>query len=150
MVPAKILPGLHRLLRHEKIRFILVGALNTSVDFVILFLLVEALDMNAIVANVISTSVALSVSYLLNKKAVFGDTDTNDWRRVMLFVVVTLAGLWILQGAVIALLSPLLNNIVGKSAALFAAKLIATLFSLTWNYEWYSRVVFKRRAHESK
>jgi putative flippase GtrA len=131
-----------KILQHEKIRFALVGGLNTAVDFVILFSLVNLFAVPSLVANIISTSVALAVSYTLNKKAVFGNTDTHNLRQVILFVTVTLSGLWILQGAVIVIVTSSLVALGGVS--LLAAKAIATLFSLTWNYLWYSQVVFKK------
>lgn len=140
-----ILPvWLRRLLRYEKVRFVAVGALNTAVDISILFVLANLFLFPTILANVISTSTALVVSYLLNKKAVFGDTDTSSIKQVVLFVSITLVGLWVLQGAAITLLEPLLEPVLGKSGALLGAKLIATLFSLSWNYIWYSRVIFRK------
>lgn len=135
---------LRRLLRHEKVRFVAVGAINTSIDFIVLFVLANLFSVPTVVANVVSTTTALTVSYLLNKKAVFGDTDTGSAKQVILFVAVTLTGLWVLQGMIIALLAPMLQSVAGKTGALFTAKLIATLFSLTWNYLWYSRVVFRK------
>lgn len=137
------------ILQHEKIRFVLVGCINTSVDFGLLFVLVNLILMPAIFANIISTTVALCVSYLLNKKAVFGADATNA-KQIVLFVVVTLAGLWILQGGIIALLAPVLQPVAGDSGGLLGAKLIATLFSLTWNYLWYSRVVFRKDGRDKE
>ena len=132
-------------MRHEKVRFILVGAVNTSIDFIVLFALVDLFGAPTIVANIVSTTVAVAVSYVLNKKAVFGDTDTHNVTQIALFVVVTLTGLWVLQGIIIAVLAPWLQTFVGKNIALFGAKLVATVFSLTWNYLWYSRIVFKKK-----
>ncbi len=130
----------------------LVGTLNTVVDFSILFSLVTFLHLPSLLANIISTSVALTVSYLLNKRAVFGNTDTHNPRQVMLFVVITLAGLWILQGVVIETVLHLTHAWLPQhgSAGLLAAKAIATLFSLSWNYLWYSRVIFKKEGEHEK
>jgi len=132
------------LLRHEKVRFVTVGAINTSVDFIVLFILASIFLVPTIAANIVSTTTALAVSYLLNKKAVFGDTDTSSVKQIMLFVVVTLAGLWVLQGTIITMLGPVLQPMLGETGSLLGAKLIATLFSLSWNYLWYSRVVFRK------
>lgn len=135
-----------RVLQHEKIRFAAVGGLNTVVDFTILFSLVTLLSISSLVANVVSTSTALVVSYLLNKKAVFGDTDAHNPRQMLLFVIVTLSGLWILQGLVIWSVTNVADMwlMLSAGATLLIAKVIATLFSLTWNYLWYSRVVFRK------
>ena len=144
---------LQRLLAYEKVRFLLVGALNTIIDFSILFTLVNVGKLPAIVANIISTSVALAVSYLLNKRSVFGDSNGHNPRQVTLFVVITLIGLWGLQGIVISIVAPWLQHAWSKELALFIAKLIASCFTLVWNYEWYNRVVFKKQKgseHETK
>jgi len=131
------------LLHPEKIRFAAVGAINTAVDFAILFTLVAAFGMPELAANVVSTSAALAVSYLLNKKAVFKDTDTHNPRQVLLFVTVTLFGLWVLQGGVIFAITSLVGTKGGW--VLLAAKCVASFFSLVWNWFWYSRVVFKSK-----
>jgi putative flippase GtrA len=133
--------------KYEKIRFALVGAINTLVDFIIFLTLAKMIGLPAVAANVISTSCALAVSYLLNKKAVFGDTNSNNRQQVTQFIVVTLSGLWVLQAIVITMMASLLNDIVPQLPSvvvLIMAKAVATVFSLTWNYLWYSRVVFRK------
>ena len=136
---------------NEKIRFVLVGVVNTVTDFSILFILASVFGVATIIANVISTSIALGVSYLLNKKAVFRNTDTHNYRQVILFVIVTLSGLWIVQGIIIWATVGMIAVIVhDDKVALFGAKLIATLFSLIWNYLWYSRVVFRQEKSSEK
>lgn len=135
-----------RILQHEKVRFAAVGVLNTAIDFVVLFSLVTLFGVSSLLANVVSTSAALVVSYLLNKKAVFGNTDAHNPRQMLLFVAVTLSGLWILQGFIIWSVTSVANTwlMLTAGATLLIAKVIATLFSLTWNYLWYSRVVFRK------
>ncbi|MDB5176685.1 MAG: sugar translocase [Candidatus Saccharibacteria bacterium] len=138
-----------RVTKFEKIRFILVGGLNTTVDFIILLILASLFSVPVSIANIISTSVALLVSYALNKKVVFGNTDTNNRRQFMLFVAITLFGLWVLQTIIIAFVSTVLSGwlaVVSTSAlVLTIAKLLATCISLTWNYLWYSKVVFSQK-----
>lgn len=137
------------ILRSEKIRFGLVGAFNTGVDFGVLFILARLMGVPTLVANVVSTTCALIVSYTLNKKAVFRNTDTRNHRQVLLFVVVTLAGLWGVQSAVIMASTAMLHGLITNSGLLLlVTKGIATLFSLVWNYLWYSRVVFRKDSHE--
>ena len=131
----------------EKIRFVLVGIVNTIVDFTTLFLLAVGLGLPPLIANIFSTTAALITSFVLNKKAVFHDTDTHNLRQVLLFLAVTLAGIWGVQAAVIFVVSELALAwfAVGGPMALLAGKIVATGFSLVWNYLWYSRVVFRRR-----
>ena len=134
------------LFRSEKVRFGAVGAINTIVDFSILFLMVTVFAVPTIVANIISTSAALGVSFLLNKKAVF-KSDGKGWKRQFaLFVGVTLTGLWGLQSIVIFLTVGMFEQLIGHTNALLLAKIVATLISLVWNYIWYSRVVFRKKS----
>lgn len=135
-------------LRSEKVRFGLVGAFNTGIDFGILFILARLVGVPTVVANGISTTCALIVSYKLNKKAVFRDTDTHS-RQMVIFVVVTLAGLWGIQSIVITFSLAVLHSVIGNSELLLlVAKGAATVCSLVWNYLWYSRVVFRKDSHE--
>lgn len=128
----------------EKIRFIIVGGANTAIDFLILFLLTNV-GVNKIVANYISTTVALIFSFFANKSFTFKNKTANAKKQFVLFLVVTLAGLWILQPIIISIctnfLAPYITN---SNINLFVAKLIATIASLIWNYLLYSRLVFKK------
>lgn len=138
--------GALQLLKYEKIRFGLVGIVNTIVDFLILFTLARLLAVPTLLANIISTSTALGVSYMLNKKAVFRNTSPHNSRQLMYFVIGTLVGLWLLQSIVIAGVIYLLEHAVREMSltiVLLIAKVCATIVALTWNYLWYSRVVFK-------
>lgn len=135
----------------EKIRFVFVGAINTAVDFVVLFLLV-GIGLVPFVANIFSTTAALLTSFVLNKKAVFRDTEKGNYKQFILFVVVTLAAIWGLQGLVIFAVSEcarLWFDMEGPQV-LLVGKIIATFVSLTWNYLWYSRVVFRQEKSSKK
>jgi len=130
----------------DKIRFVIVGGANTALDFLVLFLFVN-LGVDKIVANYISTSVALIFSFFANKSFTFKNTDKNAKKQFLLFLVVTLAGLWVLQPIIIWATSPILAPyITNEAALLFVTKLIATVASLIWNYLLYSRLVFKKKA----
>lgn len=139
--------GASHIWKYEKVRFASVGVINTLVDFVIFLTLAKIIGFPAVIANVFSTSCGLTVSYLLNKKAVFGSTNTNNRQQIAQFVIVTLFGLWVLQAIVITTVGIVLDMLVPQMSAvvvLIFAKAVATLVSLTWNYLWYSRVVFKK------
>ncbi len=136
------------LLSSQKFRFGLVGLVNTATDFALLISLVTLIGLPSILANIISTSGALTVSYMLNKKAVFGNIDNHNRRQIVLFIVVTLTGLWLIQTLVMTGASNWLQVLVGNDHAtliLIMAKIIATVISLIWNYLWYSRVVFRKK-----
>ncbi len=128
----------------DKIRFIIVGGANTAIDFAILFLLVN-LGVNKIVANFVSTGVALIFSFFVNKSFTFKNTDKNAKKQFAIFLAVTLFGLWVIQPIVIWVSEMILDPyIANENITLFIAKLIATVASLVWNYLFYSRLVFKK------
>ncbi len=127
--------------KQEKLRFGVVGVINTLVDFGLLFTL-RYFGLPALSSNLISTSVAFVLSFGLNKKVVFRSKDTDIRRELILFVVTTLFGLWVLQTVVIALVEYVAP---ASSLSLFVGKVLATLVTLSWNYVMYSRVVFKKK-----
>ena len=129
----------------DKLRFALVGGVNTVIDFGILFFLVS-IGLDKIPSNFISTSVAFIFSFFANKTFTFKSTGGNAKREFILFIVVTIFGLWVLQPIIISLVSFTLTPLtVADAAVLFVAKLAATLVSLVWNYIMYSRFVFNKK-----
>lgn len=128
----------------EKIRFGIVGAANTALDFAILFILV-ALGLDKIPANYISTGVSFIFSFFVNKSFTFKATGGNAKKQFLLFISITIVGLWIIQPLIIGGLSTVLTSTHWASGLiLFVAKIIATFASLIWNYIFYSRIVFKK------
>ncbi len=128
----------------QLLRFGLVGGINTALDFGLLFVF-KALGIPVEIANIMSTGLAFVFSFFANKKYTFKTRETNVVREMILFVVVTLTGLWVLQTIIIAVLhDPLSAIIKNTDIALLVAKLLATVASLTWNYIFYSKLVFKK------
>lgn len=131
------------------LRFVLVGVLNTAID-IALFLLLTAVGVAVLPANMISTGVALAVSFLVNRSYTFRSDGAIAGQAVR-FLIVTLVGLWVLQPVAIWLLLGWFETWMPETAALLAAKLAATVLSLTWNYLLYGAVVFRpaRRDREA-
>lgn len=130
--------------KSQLIRFGLVGGVNTALDFGLLFVL-KSIGLTAMMANVFSTSIAFVFSFFANKKYTFRSSGTNIVREMILFVAVTLFGLWVLQTGVIWLVLPHLSKLLRSSEmGLLVTKLIATAVSMTWNYILYDKLVFKK------
>ena len=138
--------------RQRLLTFGAIGVLNTFVD-VVIFLILRHVTVQIILANIISTSVALTGSYFLNKRFTFRAT-TSTRRSLPLFLLITIVGLWVLQPIVIKLVLILLHTTLVSSLATtvvahpgkyyeLIAKLAATPATLTWNFVLYKRVVFK-------
>lgn len=133
------------------VRFGAVGVINTAVD-VVLFTFLRFSGFTIFSANIISTSVALSISLLLNNRYTFQGQRLTI-RRISLYVLVTLAGLWILQPVIINGLTNWNdhNHFIETITAPFGhpklfvtllPKLSSLIFTLAWNYLWYSKVIF--------
>jgi putative flippase GtrA len=127
----------------EKLRFGAVGVINTFIDMGLLFAL-TTVGLPTIGANIISTSCAFTFSFFANRTFTF-HANGNTKKQFILFVAITLFGLWVLQHIVIAIVTFVLAGAsLEKSMSLLIAKLLAVGVSLVWNYTMYSRFVFKR------
>jgi putative flippase GtrA len=134
--------------KHEtKLRFGIIGGINTALDFGLLFVFSSLFGIPRGFANMLSTSISFIFSFFANKRYTFkSSSKENVVREMVLFTVVTLFGLWVIQGLIIHFLTPVIINLgTTEELALLASKLIATVASLIWNYLLYSRVVFKHK-----
>lgn len=142
-------------------RFATVGIVNTSVDFLVLNLLVFGVGLNKLPANIISVSVAICISYLLNHAVVFKEVGegSDHKRKIVLFVTITLVGAFIIQNAVIYLFSHVITfpasilqsitdalglNLSYAFILLNTAKVAATICTMAWNYLLYRKYVFTK------
>jgi putative flippase GtrA len=129
----------------KPLKFAIIGVANTGLDFLMLNALVLT-GSPEISANTVSTGLAMTFSFLMNKKWTFNSDSKNYAREVGLFLVFTLFGLWVIQNGVIWLLVHYMPHF-GLSDLVFlnAAKLVASVFSLSWNYLTYDRFVFRKK-----
>ena len=128
----------------EKLRFAIVGGINTLIDFVVLFVLVN-FGLPIIISNFISTSIALIFSFFANQKYTFQSSNKFNSSKFAIFLIITLFGLWVLQPLIINFVSSLLISYsFDKNINLLISKLFATLVTLVWNYLLYRRFVFKK------
>ena len=126
------------------IRFGGIGIINTVIDIGLLFVL-KSLGLPVVSANIISSSIAFVFSFFANKKYAFRSKGGDVVREIILFLTVTLFGLWIIQNLIIYLLLPVIEIIFGQqNIALLISKLIATGASMVWNYAMYRLVVFRK------
>lgn len=126
----------------KPLRFIAVGVANTAIDFIVLLAL-TAWGMDLVIANIISTSVALTFSFFANRTFTFGSTGKKGG-QILRFLLVTLVGLWVLQPIVLVLAVPVLEGFLSRELSIVVAKLAATVVSMVWNYLLYDSLVFKK------
>lgn len=129
----------------RKVRFTLVSSISTTLDFTLL-IMITSLGLPMIAANFISTSISFVFSFFASKKYAFRTPDHHIQREAVQFILVTLAGIWVLQPLIIWPLEPFIRSfdIHGVLVIIFA-KLIASLATFIWNYLFYTRVVFNKK-----
>lgn len=138
---------LKKLKNNQAFWFSVIGGINTALDFIILFVL-ASFGVKIFIANIFSTGTTFIISFLMNKKITFKSVSNNKKeliREMVLFILVTLFGLWVIQNIVISTTMPIFENLLkNKRISLLLSKLIATVFSLIWNFILYKKVVFKK------
>ncbi len=122
-------------------RFCGVGAVNSALDIGI-FLALRSGGFEILLANIVSTTIALGVSYALNKGYTFQTDGTS--KSLLSFLAVTLCGLWIIQPIIIHVVRQGLVNAPNAISHDLTAKLVAIGVTFIWNYLWYSRLVFTK------
>lgn len=146
-------------------RFVVVGLVNTGIDFIILNLLsnltgVGIHDPKIVYLNVISFSIATTNSYFLNKHWAFEDASKGQSKQFSIFLLVSVLGAALntavlkfsvtLFPSAFASLSHLITLILPLSVwnsidlTLNLAKVFATGVSLVWNFVGYKLFVFKK------
>lgn len=128
----------------DKLRFAIIGGLNTAIDFIVLFALV-ALGIPTIASNIVSTSTALVFSFFANKTFTFKDNKKSTKKQFGVFLAITLIGLWIIQPIIIEGVRLLIEVWdMNSYIVLLIGKLLATCATLVWNYLLYRKFVFKK------
>ncbi|NQX27046.1 GtrA family protein [Microbacteriaceae bacterium VKM Ac-2854] len=152
---------MRRLLSAQKTRFLVAGCLNTALDFAILNALTLLAGLPALVANVVSVVVGITISYLLNHHFVFRHPTKVSWRRFGQFFLVTGFSSLVLQSLIIYGFEAFFDTRFGTSLlflsttgenrflALNVAKVAAVSVGLVWNFCMYKFVVFRRPTVEA-
>jgi putative flippase GtrA len=117
------------------LRFCIVGAVNTAIDFTAFLILYYGFGTGVLLANITAFSLAVLNSYVLNKVWVFGDRDQPSLPQIMKFIGIAVSGLFL--SSVIVVLGSLFMDAV-------LAKLIAIIVTLFWNYIGSRIFVFRR------
>jgi putative flippase GtrA len=129
----------------RKIRFTLVSSISTALDFTLL-LIITSFGLPLIAANFISTSTSFVFSFFASKKYAFKTPDHHIKHEAMKFILVTLTGIWIIQPLIIWPLEPFIRGFgIHGVLVIISAKLIASLATFTWNYLFYTRLVFNKK-----
>lgn len=149
-------------LAEQIVRFCVAGLGVTAVDFLGYNLYLRYVSgggrVDRVVASMLSVTLAMAVSFSLNRLWVFGELNAAGW-PVVRFLAVTLTSAYGIQSLVIYLLSmkrriparfiETLNEIVPRRKIFDAeviernaVKVAAVGCGLVWNFSWYKLYVF--------
>ncbi len=121
----------------KEIKFVLTGGLNTVIDFLIYNLFANLIGINAVVSNIISTSICISISFYLNSRYVW-KTQKSLRETAPGFLIVSLFSAWCVQSLAISAVM----SIWGDNAIITAlSKLFGSACGMVTNYLGY-KVVF--------
>jgi putative flippase GtrA len=150
-----------KVLKNEKIRFVLAGCFNTGLDFILLNILVGLAHFAPILANTISVSVGITISYFLNHYFVFASKEKISLKKYAVFFAVTGFSSLIIQNLIIGGFEIMTDSSWGRSLFLIQelghhetlelniAKVIAVATGMVWNFLLYKYVIFKKKPDES-
>lgn len=131
-------------------RYVLIGIINTGIDFAVLNILSAATGIvrgnGLIPLNIISFGTAVTTGYFMHKTWSFqDDTRFQKNKQFAIFLAVTLVGV-LINTAVLRIISTDVRPLANFSAKewLNAAKAAATAVSLVWNFLGYKFFVFKK------
>ena len=128
-------------------RFVIVGLLNTGIDFAVFNLLISASGIRTgpglLLINITAVLVAIVNSYILNRIWTFKSSDPNYTAQLPKFLTASLTGM-IINTVTVGLVPLLLwPGTAPTSSALNVAKLLAAILSASWNFISYRHWVFK-------
>lgn len=116
------------------IKFIVVGAICTFLDFSIFYLLNYYHNYDIVSANIISYGIGLTFGFLMNRSWTFSDSENKSKSRLFLVLVLGYIGL-ILNTVLVYIFSHYTGNMY--------AKVLAVLIILIYNYLTNKHLVFK-------
>ena len=138
------------------VRFLAVGCFNTVFDISLLLFFFKIVGLPELVANTLSVSIAVSVSYVLNHKVVFRHPQNYSFANYLRFFAVTGFSIIVIQDLVIyvvtkklwvladaATVTVMQHQLPAKTLELLGAKASAVVFGLAWNFLLYKYVVFR-------
>lgn len=143
-------------------KFVIVGIGNTILDFGLMNIFSRFLPL--FIPNFLSTGIAMLSSFYFNKKWTFNSKSKSRKalrHEIIMFFVFTIIGIWLIQTPLMYLIIAVfpheiretLISIFGNNITKFFienfAKIIASIFSLTWNFTTYKRFVFNEADTES-
>lgn len=116
--------------------FCTIGIVNTAVDFIAFFLVIEFLSADKVVANLFAWFVAVQLSYVMNSRFTFREPSHQlNFKALAKFMLSGIVGL------VVSTISLLILN---QFMDLMLAKLISIFIGLLFNFTLAKYFVFAK------
>jgi putative flippase GtrA len=132
------------------LKFAVVGLSGTVVDFGILAALKELVHMPTLPANVLSFTTAMANNFTWNYLWTFRDVRGKKVSVVFIqFAVISVIGLALNSTIVVLLEKPLNSLFTRPNTGYLAAKFIATIVVLLWNYFANRLWTFRQRPRKA-
>lgn len=129
-------------------RFVIVGLLNTVIDFTMFNLLVSTsgirTGLGLVLINLIAIFTSIVNSYVLNRTWTFKSPDPNYTTQLPRFLIASLIGMFINTATVGLFPLLLLPGTAPSNLALNGIKLLAAILSASWNFISYRYWVFSK------
>lgn len=119
------------------IRFCITGFVGTIIDIVLLALFVETFKSPIILANSLSFSVTIVISFLIHKFWTFKDRETEHVKQFFIYLAISLIGLGISNAALFVL--------IAQGFWYLSAKIVAVLIVVFWSFSANNALTFKNR-----
>lgn len=109
------------------LKFGVVGGLAFVIDYALLYLLTEFLNIHYLVSSIISFSVSVIFNYILSIKWVFDVNKNQDVKEFIIFIVLSIIGLGI-NSLIMYIMVDLMN------VYYMASKIVATAVVMVYNF----------------
>lgn len=132
-------------------KFVIVGFINTAIDFAILNALMFSTNIYSgkwiIAFNSISFSIAIANSYFMNKRWTFTSSVSQKSapKQFSQFLIISVIGV-LINDSLVYSISAFIPPLFGLSEKLWVniAKAAATGVSMFWNFAGYKFIVFQK------
>ena len=150
---------IEKLWDYKIVRFVIVGSFNSAVDIILtVLILYKLLELPVLLANTISVTFVVTMSYFLNHQIVFRYRQGYTLKNYLRFFAVTGFSAIVIQYLVIYVVTEKLWKVAStstftvaghdffiKTIVLIVAKILAILLGMIWNFLLYKYVVFRHK-----
>ena len=112
---------------NQIIKFVVVGGIAFIIDYSILYILTEYMNVHYLISSIISFIVSLIFNYILSIKWVFNANKKQTYKEIIVFIILSSIGLGVNQ--IIMYIGSDICNIY-----YMGTKIIATIIVMIWNF----------------